>query len=235
MLPQLCVALDLSDIVEMVNVVEHLRGTVRMFKVGAQLFCSCGPGAVYALRSRGLEVFVDMKLHDIPSVVEEAASRLAACGANMLTIHASAGPSAFKNAKRAISRFPDPPKILAVTVLTSLDTKTLKLLGFTKPTEKLTIELAKMACEAGADGVVASVKDVPLLRKKIPGLFVVCPGIRPSGTETHDQVRVATPAEAAKVGANVVVVGRPIIRAQDPQKAASRILDEMRTALEEPI
>ncbi|RKY15192.1 MAG: orotidine-5'-phosphate decarboxylase, partial [Planctomycetota bacterium] len=83
MLPQLCVALDVSDIMEMVEVVERLRGVVRMFKVGSQLFCSSGPGAVYALRSRGLEVFVDLKLHDIPSVVEEAASRLAACGANM--------------------------------------------------------------------------------------------------------------------------------------------------------
>jgi len=234
-LPKLCVALDLHDIMEMVDVVERLRGVVRMFKVGSQLFCSCGPGAVYALRSRGLEVFVDMKLHDIPSVVEEAASRLAACGANMLTIHASAGPDAFSAARRSLSRFPEPPKILAVTVLTSLDSEMLKKLGFAKPPEKLAVDLAKMAIEAGADGVVASVRDVPHLRKAIPDLFVVCPGIRPAGSEVHDQVRVATPAEAVKAGVDVVVVGRPIVRAADPQKAATKILDEMRHAMEEPL
>ena len=235
MLPQLCVALDLSDIVEAVEVVEKLRGVVRMFKVGGHLFCSCGPGAVYALRSRGLEVFVDMKLHDIPSVVEESASRLAACGASMLTIHALAGPDAFAAAKRALSRFPEPPKVLAVTVLTSLDAKTLKALGFSKTPERLAVDLAKIAHQAGADGVVAPVKDVERLRKAIPDLFVVCPGIRPAGSKTHDQVHVATPAEAARAGANMVVVGRPIVRAQDPKNAARKIIDEMRAALEEPV
>ncbi|RKY15395.1 MAG: orotidine-5'-phosphate decarboxylase [Planctomycetota bacterium] len=233
MLPQLCVALDVSDIMEMVDVVERLRGVVRMFKVGSQLFCSCGPGAVYALRSRGLEVFVDLKLHDIPSVVEEAASRLAACGANMLTIHATAGPDAFVAAKRALSRFPDPPKIIAVTVLTTLKHETLKALKLNQTPQKLTVEWAKLAVEAGADGVVASVSDVARLRKTIPDVFVVCPGIRPAGTEAHDQVRVATPADAAKAAANVVVVGRPIVRAQNPRSAAQNILDEMRSALEE--
>ncbi len=233
MTPRMCVALDVSDIMEAMDLVERLRGTVRIFKVGARLFSHAGPAAIMALRSRDLDAFVDTKLNDIPSVTAEAAAAMASHGASYITIHALAGPDAVAATRERLSRYPEPPKLLAVTILTSIDGETLDRMGIKARPEELVSSLARMAVEAGADGVVCSAMELPRIRPLLPKETIfVTPGIRPAGAAHADQRRVASPALAVKNGASIIVVGRPILTASDPKAAAGEILAEILKASE---
>ena len=205
-------------------------------KVGLSLFVEHGPKAVQVFRDAGAEVFLDLKLHDIPNTVELAASRAGALGVRYLTVHAAGGRKMLEAAIRgaragAASAGVAPPTVLAVTVLTSMESDELKSVGVADPAPVQVERLAKLAKEAGAGGLVCSVKEVAALRALLgPGIVLCTPGIRPAGAAMGDQARVDTPAAAIKAGADLLVVGRPIYEAADPAAAAKAIHDEVAAA-----
>ncbi len=209
-----------------------------MFKVGNQLFTSGGPAAVERLARLGLGVFLDLKFHDIPNTVAGAAA--AACRlrrVRLLTLHASGGSEMMQAAARAVRhterhRGKGRPKLLAVTLLTSLDSSGLREVGITGPLSVRVVKLAKLAQKAGMDGVVVSPREVRAVRKACGRRFVIAvPGVRPSWAAHQDQARAGTLVEAIRAGADYIVVGRPITAASDPVAAARAILREIAAAL----
>jgi orotidine-5'-phosphate decarboxylase len=221
------VALDVRSGEEAVRLAKVLAGKVAGFKVGLGLLHGPGPGLVGALARLG-PVFADAKLHDIPSQVQAAARRLGEYGARWVTAHASGGVEMLQAAASGLNAGAGGREvgILAVTVLTSLDEAACSALFGRTPGE-LTSRLAKRAVEAGVEGVVCSPKELRVVAQVAPGLLRVVPGIRPAGTEAHDQRRTAAPAEAVARGANFLVVGRPITAAPDPLAALARLHEEL--------
>lgn len=231
---RLIVALDAPSLEDAERMAARLTGKVRAFKVGKELFTACGPEAVRAIRRSGGRVFLDLKFHDIPNTVAGACRSAAKLGAFMMNVHASGGSAMISKAAQAVAeatRGADRPILLAVTVLTSMGPKDLEEIGIQRsPAEQVT-SLARLAKAAGADGVVASGEEIEAIRKACgPDFKIVTPGIRPAWSETGDQKRIVTPADAIRRGADYLVVGRPITAAADPAEAASRVLDEMRGA-----
>lgn len=228
--PELIVALDVGDLTAAAALVEQLYPTVTLFKVGLQLFTAEGPRAVEVVRRRGGAVFLDLKLHDIPNTVAAAVREAARLGAVMCTLHASGGRSMLQAAKAAVAGIDSPMRLLAVTVLTSLDARGLEeVVGSKLDLTAQVVRLASLAREAGLDGVVASPHEIGVLRATLPlSMRLVIPGIRPAWAPTEDQRRVMTPHEAAVAGADYLVIGRPITAAADPVKATRRILDELK-------
>jgi len=227
---RLAVALDLPDIQQALNLVDRLSGTCQWFKVGMELYYASGNHFVHELRTRGFNVFLDLKLHDIPNTVAAAVRSTTQAGASLLTVHASGGTAMLAAAAEAATA-PDAPKLLAVTVLTSMDANELTAVGVSGTPAHQVLRLAKLAQAAGIDGLVCSSEETAMLRKEL-GLkaTLVVPGIRPAGSAVGDQRRVATAAEAIARGASMLVVGRPITRATDPAAAAQAILDEIAQA-----
>jgi orotidine-5'-phosphate decarboxylase len=223
------VALDLPTAEEAVRMAERLAPHVGGFKVGLELLMGPGPATVAAIRRLGKPVFVDAKLADIPNTVRAAARQLGALGARWVSVHASGGLDMIRAAVAglAVGARGNEAGILAVTVLTSLDGNQLASVGIAGTVGKQTARLARLAAEAGAEGVVCGVRELGDVRQVAPGLMRVTPGIRPSGTAPDDQARVATPVEAVKRGANLLVIGRPITRAKDPVGAAKAITEEL--------
>jgi len=229
---RLIVALDVPDAQSAASAVDRLEGTCQWFKVGLELFVAGGPAIVEFLLKRGFSVFLDLKFHDIPNTVAGAVRSAAALGVHMLTIHASGGPAMLEAARTALVGVPDPPKLLAVTVLTSMDSAQTHAVGLERePAEQVGL-LAKMGLEAGLRGFVCSPEEVASLRRLTgPSGTLVIPGIRPAGASLADQKRIATPAKALRLGASYLVIGRPITKAAEPSKAAEEILAEMAQAL----
>lgn len=226
---RIIVALDTPDFKECKRWVRDLAGLVGMFKVGKELFTSVGPDAVRYIHDQGEEVFLDLKFHDIPNTVYRAAEAAARLGVKMFNVHCSGGSAMMRAAKEAVAGGRHRPWVLGVTVLTSLGEKELsRELGVKAPLKKQVLHLAKMGEAAGLDGVVASAEEVPMIKKSIGIHFkVVTPGIRPLWSVKGDQVRVVTPREAFKRGADYIVVGRPITGAKDRKGAARRVADEL--------
>ncbi len=196
-------------------------------KVGLELFLATGPAIVETLRKRGYRVFLDLKLHDIPNTVARAVRSLADSGASLLTIHATGGPAMLEAA--AAARVPSGPRLLAVTVLTSMNSQQLVATGITDSPATQVLRLARLATAAGIDGLVCSPEETRQLRHELPpATLLVVPGIRPAGSDAGDQSRVATPAEAIAAGASMLVIGRPITGAPDPAKAIRAIFEELR-------
>ncbi len=226
------VALDISAD-DTLSISAKLRNRAKWLKVGMTLFYSAGPAIVGRLRSEGFDVFCDLKLHDIPHQVSGAARELAALGVGMLTVHASGGPgmvaAAVEGASAGASRCGLPtPAVLAVTVLTSMDSASLVATGVEVPAERQVVRLTEMALEAGAHGVVCSPLEAAAVRSVAGGdALVVTPGVRSAGGEVGDQVRVATPREAIAAGASHIVVGRPITGASDPAVALEAVVQEV--------
>jgi orotidine-5'-phosphate decarboxylase len=207
--------------------VDRLDGSCRWFKVGMELFYSAGAPLVYALRERGFEVFLDLKLHDIPNTVAGAVRSVTHTGASLLTIHASGGERMMAAAAEAASA-PGAPRLLAVTVLTSMDTVDLVQIGIDASPAEQAKRLAQLAEQCGITGIVCSPREIALLRQSLsPDTLLVIPGIRPSGTQAGDQRRTATPAAAIRDGASMLVVGRPITQAADPASALAAIQEEI--------
>ena len=223
------VALDLPTAEEALRLAERLAPHVGGFKVGLELLMGPGPATVAAIRRLGKPVFADAKLADIPNTVRAAARQLGALGARWVTVHAFGGLEMISAAVAGLAEGArgNESGILAVTVLTSLDGNHLASVGISGTVGKQTARLARLAAEAGAEGVVCAVRELGDVRQVAPGLLRVTPGIRPSGTDSEDQARVATPAEAVKRGANLLVIGRPITRAKDPVGAAKAIIEEL--------
>jgi orotidine-5'-phosphate decarboxylase len=233
---RIIVALDVPTLEEALSLIRLLRGRIGFYKVGLSLFTRVGPEGIRRLKDEGIRLFLDLKFHDIPAVVERASASAADMGADMFTVHASGGAAMVSAAARgareaAESRSALPPVVLGVTVLTSLDRDDLETLGTTGSVSDRVRSLAIFAREAGADGVVSSAMESSMLREALGAEpVIVTPGIRPAGAETGDQKRVVTPAEAVRAGSDYLVIGRPIVKSDDPRGAASKIIDQIETA-----
>lgn len=224
---RLIAAIDAPDRAQAEALVERLGGVPGWIKLGLELFCAEGPGIVSRFVERGARVMLDLKLHDIPETVARATARIAALGAGLLTVHAGGG-RAMLAAAVAAARAGGATRVLAVTVLTSLDDADLAQIGARGPVAELVKQRAELAIAAGCDGVVASPHEVAAVRAIAPaGFLIVTPGVRPAGAAAGDQKRVMTPREARTAGADLVVVGRPLRDAPDPAAAARAIVDEL--------
>lgn len=232
---KLIVALDVETQREALALVDRLKDVVGMFKVGSQLFTSAGPNLVKEIISAGKDVFLDLKFHDIPHQVAGAAASAADLGVALFTLHASGGAEMMKRAVEAVHetssrRGTVRSKILAVSVLTSIDSATLAQVGFDSSPAGLVERLVKLAEESGVDGCVSSPQETAAIRSLTRQSFlIVNPGIRPASGTEEDQKRIATPSAAIKAGADYLVVGRPITSAADPVAAAVAIVEEMQT------
>lgn len=221
----LMVALDVDGAREATLIAREIGARVDALKVGSQLFTRHGPGIVGDVQEAGGSVFLDLKFHDIPNTVAEAVKGAAAMGVSWLTVHASGGSDMVKAAKEAAGS----SRVLAVTVLTSLDEEDIRQIGWIGNVDEQVKNLALMARESGADGIVCSAREAPILRAVLDdGCILVTPGIRPGGSSSDDQARVATPQWAITNGADYLVVGRPIIRALDRSEAVESILREIK-------
>jgi orotidine-5'-phosphate decarboxylase len=230
---RLIVALDVPDVDAAEDLVKRLEGQCQWFKVGMELFTAAGPAAVEMLVERGYSVFLDLKFHDIPNTVAGAVRSAAGLGVRMVNVHAGGGPAMLAAARAALEGVADPPALLAVTVLTSMDAAQLRAAGIERTAAEQVALLARMCLKAGICGFVCSPEEVGALRELTgPAGILVTPGIRPRGTDVGDQKRMATPASALSAGASYLVVGRPITLASDPAKAAEAILQEMAHAID---
>ncbi len=229
---RLIVALDVPDAAGAASLVDRLEDTCTWFKVGLELFTAAGPAVLEPILRRGHSVFLDLKFHDIPNTVAGAVRSAAALGVHMLTLHASGGPAMLSAAGAALEGLAHPPQLLAVTVLTSMDASQLAATGIDRTPATQVELLARMGLSAGIRGFVCSPREVATLRALAgPEAVLVIPGIRPAGAAIGDQKRIATPAEALRLGASHLVVGRPITQAPDAAAAAESILREMAEAL----
>ncbi|MFY0524113.1 orotidine-5'-phosphate decarboxylase [Archangium gephyra] len=205
-------------------------------KVGLSLFVEHGPPAVAAFQKLGAKIFLDLKLHDIPNTVELAAARAGALGVSLLTVHAAGGEAMLKAAVKgaregARARGHEAPRVLAVTVLTSMSAEDVTAVGLSGAPDAAALRLAKLAVGAGVDGLVCSPREAEAFRRELgPAPFLCTPGIRPAGAARGDQNRAETPAFAVRAGADLLVVGRPIHTAADPLSAARSIAEEVSTA-----
>ena len=236
----LIVALDFDSLPTALKFAESIVDLVGMFKIGSQLFTTAGPEAVRQVAKLGADIFLDLKFHDIPNTVAGAVLAAAALPRlQLVNVHALGGPAMLEAAAQAISAGvpmgADRPRLLAVTLLTSLDAKTVREVGIGGPPKTRVQKLAKLSQKAGVDGVVASVQEAIAIRKACGGEFlIVTPGVRPKGKDAEskkdDQARTATPREAIRAGADFIVVGRPILAAPDPRAATEEIVDEIAAA-----
>jgi orotidine-5'-phosphate decarboxylase len=228
---RLIVALDVPSAEATGELVKRLEGTCSWFKVGMELFTAAGPAVVEPLVAKGHSVFLDLKYHDIPNTVAGAVRSAARLGVRLMTIHATGGPAMLSAARIALEGIANPPELLAVTVLTSMDAAQLKAAGVGREPAKQVELLAKLGLKAGIRGFVCSPEEVAKLRALTgPEGVLAVPGIRPTGADAGDQKRMATPADAIRNGASYLVVGRPITQAKDPAKAAEAVLKEMAEA-----
>lgn len=229
---ELMVALDQPDYDKAVGIVDKTAAVARWFKVGYESFYSCGDRLLTELRRRGLLVFLDLKLHDIPNTVAAGVRSAARFGPALLSVHASGGREMLTAAAKArdeANANGAQLRLLAVTLLTSLSADDLTSIGEPPSPHRVVSMRAELAAQAGIDGVVCAVDEVAIVRARTSERFiVVCPAIRPAGAQRGDQRRTATPTEAVIAGADFIVVGRPITQAPDPSAAARAIIDEMR-------
>jgi len=231
----LIVALDVGTAAEARRAFAALRGEVGMFKVGSELFTSEGPGFVGELVGAGARVFLDLKFHDIPNTVAGAARAAVRLGVSLFNVHAAGGSEMMRRAAEATAEEAtrlgsERPRLIAVTVLTSADAGLLAETGVAAPSvESQVARLARLTAGAGLDGVVASPREIGPVRAAVAreGFLVVTPGVRPAAAGHDDQRRVLTPAEAVRAGADYLVVGRAVLRAPDPARAARAIVEEM--------
>lgn len=227
---RLIVAIDEPDVAAARALIARLEGSVDRVKVGMTLYYRAGPAFVRELVSNGWRVFVDLKCHDIPHQVAGAVGGLAELGAELITVHVAGGRQMLEASVRAAEG--SGTKLLGITALTSLDAQTLSEIGPPTTPEALVATRAALAQDTGLDGVVSSPLEAASIRARVGASFeIVTPGVRPAGSSTDDQKRVATPAEAISWGATRLVVGRPITRADHPDRSAQRVLAEIEAAL----
>jgi len=234
----LIVALDVDTASRALELHESLRDCVGMFKIGMQLFTSAGPELVRKIVSRGSRVFLDLKYHDIPNTVAMAAVEATRLGVSMFNVHASGGREMMERAAEAVANVVAregllKPTVLGVTLLTSANEETLQQLGISDSPSQVVLRLAALARSSGLDGVVASAHELKVIRDEVRDdeFVIVCPGIRSAQDATHDQRRSMSCGDAIRAGANYVVVGRPVLNADDPIQACLALQDEIRGSL----
>lgn len=230
--PRLIVALDFNTPEMALDLAAVLDPALCRLKVGKELFTRGGPQLVETLQQRDFDVFLDLKFHDIPNTVEKAVRAAADLGVWMVNVHALGGPRMLAAAKAALADYSVPPKLIAVTILTSMGQAELAAIGLPGRAQDNVLRLGKLAQQAGLDGVVCSAQEAALLKRELGADFVlVTPGIRPAWAAKGDQTRIMTPADALAAGSDYLVVGRPITQAHDPLEALQRVSDEMQQAL----
>ena len=229
------VALDFPELEPCRKILEELKGLVKIYKVGSELFTAHGWKAVELVQKSGAEVFLDLKLHDIPTTVAKTSRVIAEKGIFMFNVHALGGLEMMAEARKAVdlkSRGARRPLLLGVTILTSLsDSHLSKELGIVRSVKEEVLALARLAKQAGLDGVVCSPEETGLVRSQLGTDFVlVTPGIRPAGSDQNDQKRSLTPQEAVRQGATYLVIGRPVTAAPNPRRAVQEILQDSSAA-----
>jgi orotidine-5'-phosphate decarboxylase len=233
--PRIIVALDFPQVQPALDLASRLDPAQCRVKVGSELFTSAGPALVEELVKRGFGVFLDLKFHDIPNTVAAACRAAAGLGVWMLNVHASGGPAMLEAAREAIAVAADAPRLIAVTVLTSMSAQDLTAVGLNETPDEVVLRLALLARNCGLDGVVCSAREASMLRKQCGDEFLlVTPGIRPADADTNDQQRIMTPGAAIGAGADYLVIGRPITRAPDPLQALARINQEIAATMRAP-
>lgn len=226
--PRIVVALDFAEAHQTLAFIERIDPSLCRLKVGKELFTAEGPRIVEQLVQRGYGVFLDLKFHDIPNTVAKACEAASRLGVWMLNVHASGGRAMMEAARNALDKSENPPLLIAVTVLTSMDQAALNEVGVAAELQNQVLRLARLTQASGLDGVVCSAQEAALLRSAIGNDFcLVTPGIRPASASRDDQSRVVTPADALCLGSSYLVIGRPITQATDPLSALQTINDEI--------
>jgi orotidine-5'-phosphate decarboxylase len=233
---KIILALDMSSADEARKTIETFRDEVGAFKIGLQLFTAAGASFVREMTSAGIKIFLDLKFHDIPNTVAGAAAEAARMSVWMFNVHALGGSEMMRAAVKRVSEVCQAenlarPRIIAVTVLTSSTAETLKEVGIAAEAREQVLKLAQLASECGLDGVVASPQETVLIRENIANrdFLIVTPGVRPEFATNDDQKRVMTPAQAVSAGSDHLVIGRPVLKADDPIAAVRKIIREMET------
>src|SRR5438876_4298271 len=237
---KLILALDVESADRALDLFVQLRDTVGIFKIGSQLFTATGPTIVRAMVEKGGRIFLDLKFHDIPNTVAAAGVEATRLGVSIFNVHASGGVEMMKRTAEAVAETAErerlaKPKVIAVTLLTSLDQANLKQLGINDEPPAVVARLARVAANCGLDGVVASPQEMGIIRETVANrdFLIVTPGIRSSAGQTQDQRRTLNAAEAIRAGADYLVVGRPILNAEDPPGAARKIVEDIDAAMRE--
>lgn len=226
--PRVIVALDYPAAQPALALLGRLKAQDCRIKIGKELFTAAGPDLVRRVVDAGFEVFLDLKFHDIPHTVAQACAAAAKLGVWMMNVHALGGEAMLRSAREALQNESNRPKLIAVTVLTSLSDADLQSMGFKLGVEATVNRLAQNAAEAGLDGVVCSAREAGILRDARGKDFIlVTPGVRPAGSSSDDQQRVVTPVDALRAGAHYLVIGRPITAAADPVRALAEINDSI--------
>ena len=227
--PKIIVALDFPGAVPALALAHRLSPELCRLKVGKELFTATGPILLEQLMRGGFEIFLDLKFHDIPNTIAQACKAAASLGVWMINVHALGGRKMLEAAQIAVSNSARPPKLIAVTMLTSMAQEDIAELGIQFTPEEMVLRLAKLAQEAGLDGVVCSAQETAMLRKQCGNKFsLVTPGIRPAHASLDDQSRVMTPQAAMQAGSSYLVIGRPITKASDPLQALLAINQDIR-------
>lgn len=230
---KLIVALDVNDLDEAKNIVNLLAESVNYYKVGLELFLNTGGKILEYLKEQDKKIFLDLKFHDIPNTVAQAAKWATSLGVDMFNVHASGGREMLEEVSKVVSETAaskniDKPVVIAVTILTSFNEAGISEVGYEGSIEKIATNLAKLTKEGGLDGVVCSPQEVEKIKDKCGREFIaVCPGVRPLWAVSGDQKRIMTPKDAINIGADFLVVGRPITKNNNPYEAAMKIIDEM--------
>lgn len=222
--PKIIVALDYADKDSALAMADQIDPASARVKVGKELFTRAGPDVVRSLVNRGFDVFLDLKYHDIPNTVGRACAAAADLGVWMMNVHALGGMAMMQAAREAVGDSDDAPRLIAVTLLTSMDQQTFDLIGLSGTLAENVVKLACLAKDSGLDGVVCSAQEAPALREELGDAFqLITPGIRPAGSDRGDQHRTMTPAQALAAGSHYLVIGRPVTAAADPMQALREI------------
>ena len=225
--PKLFIAIDQNDINKAKELIQKLPQEMCGIKVGKELFTACGPEMIEWIQEKGFKVFLDLKYHDIPNTVKQACFVASKMGVSILNVHALGGKDMMLAAKEGIDKSNNDPYLIAVTLLTSMDSNSLKEIGLTSSINEYILTLAKNASQANLDGIVCSAQDIKNIKSALPESFLyVTPGIRLSSGK-DDQKRVTSPIEAVKMGSNILVIGRPITQAKNPEVVLNEIMDEI--------
>jgi orotidine-5'-phosphate decarboxylase len=230
--PKIIIALDYPNAAPALALADRLEPSLCRMKVGKELFTAAGPAVLEKLMTRGFEIFLDLKFHDIPNTTAQACKAAASLGVWMINVHALGGRKMMEAAREAIARSEEQPKLIAVTVLTSMVQQDLAEIGINAASADMVLRLATLARDSGLDGVVCSAQEAALLRKHCGNEFcLVTPGIRPASASHDDQSRVMTPRAALQAGSSYLVIGRPITQAADPLQALLDINQELAESL----
>jgi orotidine-5'-phosphate decarboxylase len=227
-IPKLFIAIDQNDINKAKNLIQKLSPEICGIKIGKELFTVCGPEIIEWSQAKGFKIFLDLKYHDIPNTVEKACYAASEMGISILNVHALGGKDMMLAAKEGVDKSNNNPYLIAVTLLTSMDARALKEIGLTSSVSDQVLNLATNTGQAGLDGIVCSAKDIPIIKNKLPENFLyVTPGIRLNNSAKDDQKRIATPFEAIEMGSNILVIGRPITQAINPEAVIKEIIKEI--------